>query len=139
MKRTNKILSLAMAMVLAIISVVCISADDVYNIIADDINITFFTCEIGNYEELIPMRAAGCVDYSDILSGKPVVPDGYTRVRNDVASVKSDYFIGFVEYKYGSYRANEWKKHMETWENDDGDTFECHYWQGPNGVTYYHN
>lgn len=54
-------------------------------------------------------------------------------------SVKSAYFIEFVIFTFGSFRSNEWKKHMETWEDDDGNRYECHYWQGPNGVTYYYN
>ena len=94
-------------------------------------------------EELMPM-AASCEDYSNedysnIISGKPTVPEGYEKlVKNKVASVNSEYFISFVRYTYGSYKSNQWKKHMETWENDEGDTFECHYWQGPNGVKYYY-
>ena len=91
-------------------------------------------------QELVPMMARGCEDdYSNIIAGKPDVPDDCTRVRNDVVGVKSPFFIEFVIATFGSYRANEWKKHMETWEDDDGNRYECHYWQGPNGVTYYHN
>ena len=91
-------------------------------------------------QELVPVMARRCEnDYSNIISGKPYVPYGCTMVRNDVASVKSSYFIDFVIFTFGSFRSNEWKKHMETWEDDDGNSYECHYWQGPNGVTYYYN
>ena len=60
MKKTNKILSLAMAMVIAIISVVCISADDV---IVNDEYIAFFENDIAAdefEEELMPMAASRC-------------------------------------------------------------------------------
>ena len=60
MKKTNKILSLAMAMLIAIISVVCISADDV---IINDEYIAFFENGIATdefEEELMPLAAGGC-------------------------------------------------------------------------------
>ena len=60
-------------------------------------------------QELMPMMASACNDYSNILRGKPYVPEGCTRIRNDVASVNSSFFISFVTCTYGSFRANEWK------------------------------
>ena len=64
-----------------------------------------------NTQELVPVMARRCEDdYSNIIYGKPDVPYGCTMIRNDVASVKSTYFIEFVIFTFGSFKSNEWKK-----------------------------
>lgn len=102
---------------------------------AAELNVT----DVENSEEIIPQRSLYCyTDFSNIYSGKPYVPEGCVRTRHDVESVKSDYFISFVRETYGHFNSSSWKYHMETWEDDAGNEYECHYWQGPSNVTYYH-
>lgn len=90
-------------------------------------------------EEIKPQVSLYCyTDFSNIHPGKPYVPEGCFITRHDVEKVKSDYFISFVREKYGYFNSSSWKYHMETWEDDAGNEYECHYWQGPSNVTYYH-
>ena len=127
MKPAKKYLAVLMAISILLCSVIAITSSAADSSQGDN------EVEI---EELQPVMASQC--YSDIYRGKPEIPNGCVIVRNDVRSVNSSYFIGFVEETFGTYHSNQWKYHMETWEDDDGNTYECHYWQGPQGVTYYH-
>ena len=143
MKINFKTSKCAIIAILTFCLLFCISGTQVFVAMAEGATVTIeenIVVVEDFAQELVPVMARSCEnDYSDIISGKPYVPYGCTMVRHDVASVNSSYFIGFVKFTFGSFRSNQWKKHMETWEDDDGNSYECHYWQGPNGVTYYHN
>ena len=70
---------------------------------------------------------------------KELKDDGATMLRRDTANVDSQPFKDYIRSLDKSFRYNEWKKVMETWEYPGGRRVENHYWRNTKtGESYYH-
>ena len=105
----------------------------VYNFEVED----FHTYFVGENSVLVHNLCAN--SSGGLINGKPQIAKGAKMLRRDSSNVKSQEFKDFIKSIGKSFKSNEWKYNMETWELSSGKTIERHYWYNRiTGESYYH-